>query len=119
MAYGQPVSAVGMGDVNGIFDALKSVVSTISKGVRVFQQGATAVIRPPGAPPIYIDLTDPNALRRARDAAAAILRGSSVQLGRPPTAFDQAGSFLQTPVGMAVVAGVGLLALGAFRGRGR
>jgi hypothetical protein len=108
MAYGNPQD---LGSVDGVFDALKTVVSGVSKVVRVFQQGATAVLRPPNAPPIYIDLTDPAAIQRAKDAALAVLRGTSVQVGRPPSALDQAGGILSSPLGIAAIIGVAFLVL--------
>lgn len=103
-----------VGDVSGIFDSIKSVVNSIVKGAKVVNQGVTATVQLPGLPPIMIDLTDPNALAKAKQYAANVLRNVSISPGRPPSATEQvvnaAGSFLSSPAGLAVL-GVGAFLL--------
>lgn len=115
-----------LGDLGNIFDAVKSIVNTVAKGVRVVSQGVTATIHPPGLPPIMINLTDPNVLKKAAAAASAIVRNTTLSSGRPEdqpnplaSAASSAGAFLTSPMGLALVVGGGLLLLSGSRRRGR
>lgn len=97
-----------LGDVGGIFDTIKAIVGTAAK---VFKSGATATVHPPGMPPVSIDLTDPNALRKARTIARSI----TIAPGQPPSVLEQvgdaAGSFITSPAGLVVLGGLALLLL--------
>lgn len=108
-----------VGEVGSIFDSIKSVVGTIVKGAKVINQGVTATVQLPGLPPVMIDLTDPNALAKAKAYASNVVRNISISPGRPPSVADQvasaAGSFLSSPAGLAVI-GIGAFML-LSRGR--